>query len=234
MSNFNIEKIRAEKVRDFYLIHRDGITLSHRAYIRSKMDESLLSGFLTAIFAISKELSIKEIQVMEMDDIKVIYDSVPPFLLILTVNKDISLEFGKSILSDAMKLFEGIYDGFSEEVKADLNDLIEELKTLDFNSQVDKIVNRGLMDEYFRNPLSIVDEMEKYLVSLFGSMGKEIIESSMTKISKFRANFQKENVEQLVSLIEESLSRKINPSQASIITQQLRNTFSQQNNINKS
>ena len=198
------------------------------------MDESLLSGFLTAIFAISKELSIKEIQVMEMDDIKVIYDSVPPFLLILTVNKDISLEFGKSILSDAMKLFEGIYDGFSEEVKADLNDLIEELKTLDFNSQVDKIVNRGLMDEYFRNPLSIVDEMEKYLVSLFGSMGKEIIESSMTKISKFRANFQKENVEQLVSLIEESLSRKINPSQASIITQQLRNTFSQQNNINKS
>ncbi|KKK40684.1 hypothetical protein LCGC14_0684060 [marine sediment metagenome] len=234
MSNFNIEKIRAEKVRDFYLIHRDGITLSHRAYIRSKMDESLLSGFLTAIFAISKELSIKEIQVMEMDDIKVIYDSVPPFLLILTVNKDISLEFGKSILSDAMKLFEGIYDGFSEEVKADLNDLIEELKILDFNSQVDKIVNRGLMDEYFRNPLSIVDEMEKYLVSLFGSMGKEIIESSMTKISKFRANFQKENVEQLVSLIEESLSRKINPSQASIITQQLRNTFSQQNNINKS
>ncbi len=198
------------------------------------MDESLLSGFLTAIFAISKELSIKEIQVMEMDDIKVIYDSVPPFLLILTVNKDISLEFGKSILSDAMKLFEGIYDGFSEEVKADLNDLIEELKILDFNSQVDKIVNRGLMDEYFRNPLSIVDEMEKYLVSLFGSMGKEIIESSMTKISKFRANFQKENVEQLVSLIEESLSRKINPSQASIITQQLRNTFSQQNNINKS
>jgi len=234
LSNFNIEKIRAEKVRDFYLIHRDGITLSHRAYIRSKMDESLLSGFLTAIFAISKELSIKEIQVMEMDDIKVIYDSVPPFLLILTVNKDISLEFGKSILSDAMKLFEGIYDGFSEEVKADLNDLIEELKILDFNSQVDKIVNRGLMDEYFRNPLSIVDEMEKYLVSLFGSMGKEIIESSMTKISKFRANFQKENVEQLVSLIEESLSRKINPSQASIITQQLRNTFSQQNNINKS
>ncbi len=227
LSNFNIEKIRAEKIRDFYLIHRDGQTISHRAYIRSKMDDTLLSGFLTAIFAISKELSIKKIQVMDMDDLKFIYDNVPPYILILNVNKDVSLEFGKSILSEAMKLLEEICDGLSEEIKTDLNELTEELKSINFNSQVDQFVNKALMDEYYQNPLKIVDEMEKYLVSLFGSMGNEIIENSILKICKIRDSFKKESIEQLISLIEVSLGRKINPSQASIITQQLRDTFSQ-------
>lgn len=191
------------------------------------MDDTLLSGFLTAIFAISKELSIKKIQVMDMDDLKFIYDNVPPYLLILNVNKDVSLEFGKSILSEAMKLFEEIYDGLSEEIKTDLNELTEELKLINFNAQIDQFVNRAIMDEYYQNPRKIVDEMEKYLVSLFGSMGKEIIENSISKIRKLRDNIEKESIEQLISQIEVSLGRKINPSQASIITQQLRDTFSQ-------
>ena len=164
---------------------------------------------------------------MDMDDLKFIYDNVPPYLLILNVNKDVSLEFGKSILSEAMKLFEEIYDGLSEEIKTDLNELTEELKSINFDSQIDQFVNRALMDEYYQNPRKIVDEMEKYLVSLFGSMGNEIIENSISKICKLRDNFEKESIEELVSLIEISLGRKINPSQASIITQQLRDTFSQ-------
>ena len=155
------------------------------------MDDSLLSGFLTAIFAISKELSIKKIQVMDMDDLKFIYDNVPPYLLILNVSKDVSLEFGKSILSEAMKLFEEIYDGLSEEIKTDLNELTEELKSINFSSQIDQFVNRALMDEYYQNPHTIVDEMEKYLVSLFGSMGKEIIKIQFQKYVSFEIIFKR-------------------------------------------
>jgi len=227
LSNFNIEKIRAEKIRDFYLMHWDGRTLCHRVYVRSKVDDSLLSGFLTAIFAISKELSIDQIQTMDMQDIKFIYENVPPYLLILNVNKDVSVQFGKLILTKAMKYFEEIYDGLNEKVKSDLNELAEELKTINFNSQIDKFVNDAIMEEYFKTPLKIVDTIETYLISLFGSMGKTIIEDSLSKIHKLRANFKKENIDQLVSNIEEMLGKKISRSQASMITQQLRETFSQ-------
>jgi len=228
LSNFNIEKIRAEKVRDFYLIHRNGHTLCHRAYVRSKMDDTLFSGILTAIFAISKELSIDKIQAMDMEDVKFIYENVPPFLLILNVNKDVSVEFGKLILSRAMKYFKKIFDGLNEEVKSDLNELTEELKKINSNAQIDKFINDAILEEYFKTPLKIVDTMETYLVSLFGSMGKEIVEDSILKICKIRANFKNENLNQLISIIEESLGKKINPSQASMITQQLRDTFSQE------
>jgi len=228
LSNFNIEKIRAEKVRDFYLIHRNGHTLCHRAYVRSKMDDTLFSGILTAIFAISKELSIHKIQAMDMEDVKFIYENVPPFLLILNVNKDVSVEFGKLILSRAMKYFKKIFDGLNEEVKSDLNELTEELKKINSNAQIDKFINDAILEEYFKTPLKIVDTMETYLVSLFGSMGKEIVEDSILKICKIRANFKNENLNQLISIIEESLGKKINPSQASMITQQLRDTFSQE------
>ena len=192
------------------------------------MDDSLFSGFLTAIFAISKELSIDKIQAMDMEDVKFIYENVPPFLLILNVNKDVSVEFGKSILSRAMKYFEKIFDGLNEEVKSDLNELTEELKKINSNAQIDKFINDAILEEYFKTPLKIVDTMETYLVSLFGSMGKEIIETSILKICKIRVNFKKENLTQLLSIIEESLGKKTTPSQASMITQQLRDTFSQE------
>ncbi len=232
MSNFSIEKIRSEKIRDFYLIHRDGYTLAHRAYVRSKMDDSLLSGFLTAIFAISKELSLDKIQVMDMEDVKFIYENKSPFILILNVNKGVTLEFGKKILSKTMKYFEEFYNGLSEDIKLDLNDVAEELRSIDFNSQVDKFVNNALMDEYNQTPLKIVEAIETYLVSLFGSMGKNIVEGSIVKISKLRSNFKKEYLDQLISLIDEAMRRKINPSQASMITKQLRDTFSKEIIIN--
>ena len=76
----NIEKIRADKIRDFYIIHRDGISIFHRAYVKSKVDSVLLSGFLTAIFNLSEELSLDKIHVMDMKDFKFIYEYRHPYI----------------------------------------------------------------------------------------------------------------------------------------------------------
>ncbi|MCK4285431.1 MAG: hypothetical protein KAX18_04480 [Candidatus Lokiarchaeota archaeon] len=220
MSNLTIEKIRVEKIRDFYIINRTGQMIFHHAYIKSKMDDSLLSGFLTAIFAISEELSMDNIQVMDMEDVKFIYENYLQYIFALNVNKDVSLKLGKSILSQAMRAFENVYEKFEDE-----NDLTEKLLSINFGSQVDEFANNAILEEYFDTPLKIVEKIESFLVSLFGSMGTEIIDSSIKRICKLRSSFKSENLEELLSLVEDFLKKKVNPDQAGQIMAEVRDTF---------
>jgi len=228
MTNLSIEKIRAEKIRDFYIINRSGQMSFHHAYIRSKMDDSLLSGFLTAIFAISEELSMDKIQVMDMEGVKFIYENYPPYIFALNVNKDVSLKLGKSILSQAMSSFEKVYEKFEDE-----NDLTEKLRSINFSSQVDDFVNKALLEEYFDTPIKIIEKIESFLISLFGSMGSEIMDSAIKRICKLRSNFKSENLKELLSLMEDLLKKKVNPNQTTQIIAEIRDTFITQLDIGK-
>lgn len=223
--NFSIEEIRSDKIRDFFIIHKSGYTLFHRAYINSKVDEQLLSGFLSAIFALSKEISNNNIQQMNMQDLKFIYDTHDPYIYVLNVVDDVDIDFGKHILSRTKKYFDSFCNNLSKEEKSDLNNLSRLLKDSDFESKIDEEIDNALIQSYFDSPEKLLDEIESYVVSLFGSMGNTIIDSAIEKQCRKRSNFTKDDLKGLIDYIEEQFLRKVNPNQTKMIINQIKDTF---------
>ena len=221
----NIEKIRSEKIRDIFIIHKTGQSLYHRAYVKSKVDEDLLSGFLTAIFHLSEELSLDKIHVMDMKDFKFIYENKDPHIFILNVPKDVDPQFGKNILDQIVDYFFEIYNTFDDHTKSQENLITQELKYINFGEKLDYFVNNTLIEYYFQSPAQILKEIESFLKSLFGTMGKELIESSIKESSIIRKNITFEDIESLISTIQDSLTKKMNSQQAKNIIKQIKDTF---------
>ena len=227
--SFSIRKLRSDKINGFYLIHRDGFTIFHREYISSKMDENLLSGFMTAIFNISEELSIKSINVMDMDDTKFIYDRFMEYILILNADKKVDLNLGKDILSKIIKSFEQVFKDFDESIKSDYNELSNQLRTIQFENQIDSAIDEVLRDYFNNTPSMVLDEIEAFLHNLFGTLGKNMLEWAIKKVVRNKDLFKREQLEELVLFLEESLIRKTSENQGKQIVQQIKDVFLSKN-----
>ncbi len=216
-SDFNLDRIRIEKIKDFFILHETGYSLYHRAYVASKIDDDLISGFLSAIFTLSKELSIDRIHVMDMQESKFIYEARSPFIFILNVAKDVDPYFGKTILTQIINFFDVTFNNLSKNVNLDNHFLNKKLETINFNSKLDYFINKALLEHYFESPDKILAAIESYLISLFGTYGEEIINSSIMKVCKVKEKFKKENLEALISAVGEFLVRKVDANQAKLI-----------------
>ncbi len=223
--SFSIEKIRAEKIKECFIIHKNGLPIFHRAYVSSKIDDSLLSAFLTAVFTLSEELSIDSIHSMDMKDFKFIYDKLIPYIFILNVGKDVDPLFGKEILTKIMDYFKELVGKLSSNVISDNNALSEALRDDNAKEKIDGIINETILKHYLKSPNELLDKIESFLESLFGSMAKDIIDASVSKVCLRRSSFKKEHIEPVISELEDSLIRKMNPDQTKDVMQQIRETF---------
>jgi hypothetical protein len=217
--------LRAEKIKDIYIIHGTGTPIYHRAYVTSKVDDNLLSGFLTAIFALSEEISTNRIQVMDMQDTKFMYEQTSPYIFILNVQKDINIQFGKEILTKTIEAFKNDIAPLSLDIKSDTNLLGEHLDCSGFDGKLDRIVNEEILEHYFNDPSQILDEIEQFLMGLFGSLGTDILNASAKEVCKMKSQFKKEHLGDLIESIEVAISRRTGKDQAKMITKQIKDTF---------
>lgn len=191
----------------------------------SKLDEDLISGFLSAIFSLSKELSIDSIRVMDMQESKFIYGTHSSFIFALNVTKNVDLLFGEIILTKIIRVFEEIFNKIGNSTKLDKHLLIDKIESINLESKLDKTINTSLIEYYFKSPSRLLEEIESYLISLFGSIGENIMNSSIKIVCKRKQNFKITHLKDLISTIGNSLKRKINETQVNQIVQQLKNTF---------
>ncbi|MFX1294545.1 MAG: hypothetical protein ACFFD2_06805 [Promethearchaeota archaeon] len=189
------------------------------------MDDNLISGFLSAIFTLSKELSIDKIHVMEMQESKFIYEAHAPFIFILNVAKDLDPIFGQTILIQIINFFESTFSNFDNKIKIDNNLLNKELETINFSTKLDYFINNALKEYYFESPQKILEEIESFLIGLFGTVGEEIINSAIKKVCKRKNDFKIDYVAEFISAIGESLTKKMNTNQIKMILQQLKDIF---------
>ncbi|NVM29142.1 MAG: hypothetical protein HWN65_09870 [Candidatus Helarchaeota archaeon] len=189
------------------------------------MDEDLISGFLSAIFSLSKELSIDSIRVMDMQASKFIYETHSSFIFTLNVTKDVDPLFGEIILTKIIRVFEEIINKVDTNTKLDKNLLIDKIESINFESKLDKIINTALIEYYFKSPSRLLEEIESYLISLFGSIGENVMNASIKIVCKRKQNFKINHLKDLISTIGDSLKSKISETQVKLIVQQLKNTF---------
>ena len=225
LGNLSLDRIRSEKIKDFFILNETGHSVYHRAYISSKIDDDLVSGFLSAIFSISKELSIDRIHVMDMQETKFIYETRPPHIFVLNVTKDVDPLFGNTILTQIVNFFEVTFNNLNIKTKPDEWILFEKLKLIDFGSKLDYFINEALLEHYFKTPGKILEEIESFLIGLFGSVGDAIMNLVIKQVCKRKENFKSANLKSLISGIEDQLIRKINLSQAKMIIQQIKGIF---------
>ncbi|MFX0099322.1 MAG: hypothetical protein ACFFCS_07040 [Candidatus Hodarchaeota archaeon] len=226
METFSIDTIRAEKINDIYVIHDTGTPIYHRAYITSKVDDNLLSGFLTAIFTLSEEISTNRIQVMDMGETKFMYEQQSPYIFIINVSKkDVDEQFGKAILTEIIASFKGIINTCSLEVKSDTNLLGDHLESINFDDKLDNIVNDEILKHYLNDPKKILDKIAELLVGLFGSLGRDILDAAIADVSKKRSLFKKEHLKDVIDVTEVGVARRTGKNQARMIIQQVRDTF---------
>jgi hypothetical protein len=160
-----------------------------------------------------------------MKDFKFIYENKDPHIFILNVPKGVDPQFGKNILDQIIDYFFEIYSDFDDRTKADENLISQKLKHINFGEKLDYFVNNTLVEYYFQSPAQILKEIESFLTSLFGTMAKELIESSIKESRIIRRNITFEDIESLISIIQDSLKKKMDPQQAKNIIKQIKDTF---------
>lgn len=226
MESISLDRIRSEKITDFFIIHNSGTPLYHRAYVTSKIDDALLSGFLTAVLQLSEEISNRKIQVMDMEDTKFLYDSHSNLVYVLTINKDVDSAFGKEMLKRIINRVDNILETRGIDLETYDPSSVAKLKALDLDSQLDQLLNQSIKEYYFTSPTKILDGIEEFLSGIFGSLGKQFLDQGMDKISKSRNDFSKEHLKELITSVEDAMSKGVSKNQVSMIVSKLKETFS--------
>ncbi len=101
-------------VKAFYVLLNSGEPLFHKDYGEKKVDESLFSGFLGAVYTFAKELGHSDIQTMEMGDAKFICEVSENLIFVVVVGKDEDEQEIKNFLGFASKNF---INRFRDELK---------------------------------------------------------------------------------------------------------------------
>ncbi|MFX0102205.1 MAG: hypothetical protein ACFFCS_21750 [Candidatus Hodarchaeota archaeon] len=213
------------QITDFFIIHDSGNPLYHRAYVTSKVDDALLSGFLTAVLQLSEEISTRKIQVMDMQDTKFLYDSHSSLVYVLSLMKDADPAFGKEMLKRIISTVDDLLErrGIDLGVYDPAN--VEKLKTLDLDAQLDNLLNESIKEYYFTSPKKVLDSIQSFLEGIFGTLGKDFLDKGLSNIYKERKDFKMDYLKDLISSVEGVMSKSVNKSQASMIVKKLRDTF---------
>ncbi|MFX0132739.1 MAG: hypothetical protein ACFFDN_03745 [Candidatus Hodarchaeota archaeon] len=157
-----------------------------------------------------------------MEESKFIYETRPPYIFIFNVMKYVDPNFAKTILSQIVEFFYSIAKDFKGNTKTIIS---KKLKSINFSQKLDDFINDALINDYFKYPIKILDELETFLSNLFGTIGSDIVKSSIKKVCKRKEKFNKDKLEDVLSMIEESLKTKVSSSQVKSIINQIKNTF---------
>lgn len=136
-------------VRAFYILLKSGESLFHKVYGPNQVDESLLSGFLGAVYSFAREIGHGDIKTMELGDAKFICEVSDNLIFVVVIGKDEDEQEIKNFLSfvsksflncfrDELKRWRGdvtVFRSFSK----DLDHLIEDYQTKRLPSKVNLI-----------------------------------------------------------------------------------------------
>ncbi|MFB0561627.1 MAG: hypothetical protein ACETWM_10510 [Candidatus Lokiarchaeia archaeon] len=101
-------------VKAFYVLLKSGESLFYKVYGKNNVDESLLSGFLGAVYTFAREIGHGDIKTMEMGDAKFICEVSGNLIFVVVVEKDEDEQGIKNFLGFASK---GFVIRFSDELK---------------------------------------------------------------------------------------------------------------------
>lgn len=107
------------KLYDLYIIYYDGRSIMHKEFATSSLDETITSGFLSALNDFAKEaLPSKEpLRVIEKGNIKVVFVSSPHvrMALICETKKDSEVEYAKTQMEYLLERIRGKYSKYLAE-----------------------------------------------------------------------------------------------------------------------
>ncbi|MHA1753971.1 MAG: hypothetical protein ACTSYR_00405 [Candidatus Odinarchaeia archaeon] len=125
----------AKTIHSIYLIKKTGQCLFYKKYGVYTSDESLLSGFFSAISTIAEEFSSDNIESISFEKVKIIHESGVNFSVLALVDKEDRTEIIKNKLRSIKKEFLEKYSPNLDSWKGDMS------RFKDFESKVDSIIN---------------------------------------------------------------------------------------------
>jgi hypothetical protein len=225
MEHFSIIQVREKKIRDFFLMHKSGYPLYHHGYLSTKVDPSLVSGFLTSIFNFSQQMTSETIKKMHMDGYISIYEPNDMLIYILNIYNDSDTTLAQNILQQIIKKVQELSLQIEPSIRNDGNIMANMLDSVKFGDKINEIISSEILKDYFKSPSGILKEIETFLSDLFGSMGKQVIDSAVIKACGSPLKFKVEHLPNVIKIMKESLSKKMSADQIDSLMAQLEQTF---------
>lgn len=163
----------SSQVHSFFILLNTGICIYSRDFTKrlKKVDTYLLSALLSALFSFSKEITSKQLDVIEMFDLKLAFKRKRKFIFVIISDETVSQIF----LFDCLERISSHFLYFYEKLGSSRD--YEVIKDKKVDLIVDSIA-KGLIDPlFYRSPQKI----ENYFKNLI--MDNEIIGAAMLSIT---------------------------------------------------
>ena len=163
----------SSQVHSFFILLNTGICIYSRDFTKrlKKVDPYLLSGLLSALFSFSKELTSKQLDVIEMFDLKLAFKIKGKFIFVIISDETVSQIF----LFDCLERISSHFLYFYEKLGPSRD--YEVIKDKKVDLIIDSIA-KGLIDPlFYRSPQKI----QNYFKNLI--MDNEIIGAAMLSIT---------------------------------------------------
>ena len=92
-------------IKEFYVLLKSGESLFHKVYGENRVDESLFSGFLGAVYTFAREIGHGDIKTMEMGDAKFICEVSGKLIFVVVVEKEDNEQEIKNFLRFSINAF---------------------------------------------------------------------------------------------------------------------------------
>lgn len=209
-------------ISDAYVVNMAGISLFHRDYTGSQPvnkasseDDQLLTGLISAIFLLAKQMGKENIRSMSMGEQNFFYGVSGELIFILGVHSDFPEPVAQEILSKIKKNFLDFYSTLSK-VNAMDSDSYETL-----GPSIDAILDQARVSPAGRSSAETITEIQEFLNDILGSAGTEMLQIHL-KSKKFRDIETTEDWGNLFSALLIDLSVIMDGGQAQELIEELR------------
>ncbi|MHA2271620.1 MAG: hypothetical protein ACXACI_07140 [Candidatus Hodarchaeales archaeon] len=209
-------------ITDVYVVNTAGISLFHRDYTGPQPvnkatgeDDQLLTGLISAIFMLAKQMGRENIRSMTMGEQNFFYEVSGELIYILGVQSDFPEVVAQEILSKVKNTFLNYYSTLSRAQAMD-SDSYEEL-----GAPFDAILEQARAPSAHRSAADKIEEMQTFLEDIMGSAGPELLQTHL-KTKKFRKLETKEDWENLLSAFLTDLSVIMDEGQAQQLIEELK------------
>lgn len=164
-----------------YIITTDGTALLSKKYGSLEVDESLISGFITAINTFASQIIQREVDEIVMGDLKFTYSRSPDLNVIYAVCAD-----SETSSEEIKDIFDQVDDKFIEKYKSTFNDdLLKDLTIFnEFIPTLDSLVHKMAVGKEDRTLSKSVVSMFKKLIQLTTSLGRSPEETSVGEVAQ--------------------------------------------------
>ena len=131
-------------INGIWIIKKEmGICLFNKTYGGKKLDPQLFSGFLSGIYTFSSQITESGgLEIMELEDIRLLYGTVSDLLFIIAATKDEDVDLVRNKITEISKVFLGKYSQYLvdwdcntavfDPFERDLDQIIKKMRHVDF------------------------------------------------------------------------------------------------------